>query len=73
MELPEGKEKDTEGIELAKINGIAIRQVYDDNLNASDDLKYGKDAAKILNADYFGPNDEWNLNKDPENEDITLE
>ena len=73
MELPEGKEKDIEGIELAKNNAIVITQVYDDNSNALDDYNYGKDAAKILNANYFGPDDEWDLNKDPENENITLE
>ena len=47
--------------------------MYDDNENALNDYKYSREAARILDAEYFGPNDEWDLNPDPENQSISVE
>ena len=41
--------------------------MYYDNENALNDYKYSREAARVLDAEYFGPNDEWDLNPDPEN------
>ena len=46
--------------------------MYDDNENALNDYKYAREAARILDAEYFGPNDEWDLNPDPDNQNISL-
>ena len=59
--------------ELALKGGIAIDQVYYDNESAINDYKYAKEAARVLDAEDFGPDDEWDLNKDPENHNITHE
>ena len=69
--LKTGEEKTKLEIELIEKGAIDIDQVYDDNLNAANDYKYAKEAARILDAEYFGPDDEWDLNKDPENDNIT--
>ena len=45
--------------------------MYPDNHNALDDLLQAKEAAKILDAENYGPEDEFILNKDPENQNIT--
>ena len=45
--------------------------MYADNENALNDYKYAREASRILDAEYFGPNDEWDLNPDPENQSIT--
>jgi hypothetical protein len=38
-----------------------------------DDYKYAREAARVLDAENFGLNDEWILNKDPENENISAQ
>ena len=45
--------------------------MYGDNENALNDYKYAREAARILDAEYFGPNDEWDLNQDLENQNIS--
>ena len=47
--------------------------MYADNETALNDYKYAREAARVLDAEDFGPNDEWDLNPDPENQNITVE
>ena len=50
---------------------LGICQAYADNPFAVDDLKYAKEAARVLAAEDFGEDQEFIINKDPENENIT--
>ena len=50
---------------------LGICQAYADNPFAVDDMKYAKEAARILDAEDFGQDKVFVLNKDPENQDIT--
>ena len=49
---------------------LAIVQAYPDNPFAVNDLKYAREAARILDAEDFGEDDEYIINKDPENQNI---
>ena len=50
---------------------LGICQTYPDNPFAVDDLKYAKEAARVLAAEDFGEDQEFIINKDPENQNIT--
>ena len=50
---------------------LGICQAYADNPFAVDDMKYAKEAARILDAEDFGQDKGFVLNHDPENQDIT--
>ena len=50
---------------------LGICQTYTDNPFAVDDMKYAKEAARILDAEDFGVDQEFIINKDPENQNIT--
>lgn len=60
---PEASDEEFE--QLAKIGAINLVQGYDDNANALQDYVDAKDAARILNAEDFGPDDCFDINKDP--------
>ena len=47
-----------------------FKQFFEDNPLASKHHKHAKEAAVILKADYFGPYDELDVNKDIENGNI---
>ena len=47
--------------------------MYENNELALNDYKYAKEAARILDGENFGPDDEWDLNQDPENENISVD
>ena len=52
---------------------LGIVQAYPDNLFAVNDLKYAREAARILDAEDFGEDDGYIINKDPENQNITFD
>ena len=52
---------------------LGIKQAYEDNPFAVDDLNYAREAARILGAEDFGEEDEFIINTDPENQNITKE
>ena len=70
--LQEGDKKLEDQIALVQSGGIAIDQTYDDNVDACNDHKHAKEAARILDADEMGPRGGWDLNTDPENQSLTL-
>ena len=70
--LAEGDKKLEGQIALVKSGAIAIDQTYDDNVDALNDHKYAKEAARILDAEGLGPKGEWDLNPDPENQNLTM-
>ena len=49
---------------------IEIVQALEDNGHAIEDYKYAREAAKTLEAEYFGENDQWDHTK-PSFENIT--
>ena len=51
---------------------IDIVQALEDNGHAIEDYKYAREAAKILEAEYFGKDDQWDLTK-PSFKNITIE
>ena len=50
---------------------LGIVQAYQDNPFAVNDMKYAREAARILDAEDFGEDEEYIINKDPENQNIT--
>ena len=58
---------------LGAAEELEFVQFEKDNLNATSDYKYAKEAAKIFEAEYYGPDNLWDLNKDPENGNVASE
>lgn len=50
---------------------LGICQAYADNPFAVDDMKYAKEAARILDAEDFGQDKQFIINSDPENQNMT--
>ena len=42
---------------------IEIVQALEDNTHAIEDYKYAREAAKTLEAEYFGEDDQWDFTK----------
>ena len=52
---------------------LGICQAYADNPFAVDDMKYAKEAARILDAEDFGQDKQFIINSDPENQNYEFE